>query len=109
MEKFMNGVASNFRRLIFPALAIAALALASATSANARQGGRSARQLQVGAAQNVAGPTITISDGKRKGTVTLTNPADLISYSGNVGKFTLSFSTTPANGTAMLPSFNLTS
>jgi hypothetical protein len=109
MEKFMNAVADNLRRLTFPALAIAALALASAPSANARQGGRSAQRLQVAAPQTVAGPTITISDGKKKDTVTLTNPADLISYSGTVGKFTLSFSTTPASGAAMLPSFNLNS
>jgi VPDSG-CTERM motif len=109
MEKVMNGVAGNLRRLIFPALAVGALVLASVPSANARQSGRSSQRGQVGAVQNVVGPRITISDGKKKDTITLADPSGLISYSGNVGKFTLSISTTPASGAALLPSFSVNS
>jgi hypothetical protein len=105
MGKVMNGFAGNLRRMILPALVVGALALASAPSANARQ--RASRH--VVAVPTVAGQTITLSDGKKKDTVTLADPSGLISYSGNVGKFTLSISTTPASGLAMLPSFNLNS
>ncbi len=56
-----------------------------------------------------AAPTITISDGKKKDTVTLTNAAGLIAFDGKVGKFTLSLSTTPVTGLDMLPTLTLES
>ena len=90
MGKFNTGFASGLRRVIVPALAVVALALASAPSARAV-------------------PTITISDGKKKDTRTFTDASGLMSFSGKVGKFTLSISTTPASGLAMLPSFSLNS
>jgi hypothetical protein len=88
--KFMIGVSGSVRRVTLTALAVGALAAASVPSAHAV-------------------PTITISDGKKKDTVTLNNAAGLISYNGNVGKFSLSISTTAASGLAMLPSFSLNS
>jgi hypothetical protein len=90
MGKFMTGFTGGLRRGIVPALAVVALALASAPSARAV-------------------PTITISDGKKKDTRTLTDASGLMSFNGKVGKFTLSLSTAPASGLAMLPSFSLNS
>jgi len=52
---------------------------------------------------------MTISDGSKKGTVTLNNASGLISFNGSVGKFSLSLSTSAASGLQMLPSFSLTS
>jgi hypothetical protein len=57
----------------------------------------------------LAVPTIVISDGKKKHTVTLSDAAGLISFNGTVGKFTLSLSTSAATGEAMLPSLSLNS
>jgi hypothetical protein len=90
MGKFNTGFASGLRRGIVPALAVVALALASAPSARAV-------------------PTITISDGKKKDTRTITDASGLMSFNGKIGKFSLSISTTPASGLAMLPSFSLNS
>jgi hypothetical protein len=90
MGMFNTGSSGALRRLIVPALAIVALALASAPSARAV-------------------PTITISDGKKKDTRTFTDASGLMSFSGSIGKFVLSISTTPASGLAMLPSFSLNS
>jgi hypothetical protein len=56
-----------------------------------------------------ATPTITISDGKKKDTVTVSNASGLISFNGKVGKFTLSLSTTAASGLDMMPSLILSS
>jgi hypothetical protein len=90
MGKYMTRFASGLRRGIVPALAVVALALASAPSARAV-------------------PTITISDGKKKDTRTITDASGLMSFNGKIGKFSLSISTTPASGLAMLPSFSLNS
>ena len=90
MGRLTVGFAGGLRRVILSGVAIGALAAVSVPSAHAV-------------------PTITISDGKKKDTVTLNNAAGLISYNGNVGKFSLSISTTAASGLAMLPSFSLNS
>jgi hypothetical protein len=52
---------------------------------------------------------MTISDGIKKDTVTLSNASGLISFNGSVGKFSLSLSTAAASGLQMLPSFSLAS
>jgi hypothetical protein len=103
MGKFATRFTIGLRRAVFPALLIGGLALASAPAANAKQRHAAAAQ------QNVSGPTITISDGKKKDTRTLSAASGLISFTGKVGKFSLSISTTPASGLAMLPSFSLNS
>jgi hypothetical protein len=54
-------------------------------------------------------PTMTISDGSKKNTVTLTNASGLMSYNGSLGQSSLSLSTAPASGLQMLPSFSLNS
>lgn len=56
-----------------------------------------------------AAPTLTISDGKQKDTVTVTDVNGLISFDGKVGEFTLSLSTTPASGLDLMPLLTLDS
>jgi VPDSG-CTERM motif len=89
-ESLMILVSSSLHRVFLTAVSIGALALASAPSARAV-------------------PTITISDGKKKDTRTLTDVSGLMSFNGSVGKFTLSISANPATGLAMLPSLSLNS
>jgi hypothetical protein len=87
---FMNGIADRMSKGTLTALSVGILAFILATSAKAV-------------------PTITISDGIKKDTVTLNNSSGLISFSGSVGKFSLSLSTSAATGLQMLPSLNLSS
>jgi hypothetical protein len=88
--KGMKGITRRVSSGTLAALAIGILAFTSAPSAKAV-------------------PTITISDGTKKDTVTLNNASGLISFNGSVGKFSVSLSTSAATGLQMLPSFNLSS
>jgi hypothetical protein len=88
--KGMRGMTRRVSSGTLTALSIGILAFTSAPSAKAV-------------------PTITISDGTKRDTVTLNNTSGLISFNGSVGKFSLSLSTSAATGLQMLPSFNLSS
>jgi hypothetical protein len=89
-SKLMSAIRGQIGRATLSALAIGVLAVTSAPSARAV-------------------PTITISDGIKRDTVTLNNASGVLSFNGSVGKFNLSLGTSAASGLQMLPTLNLNS
>jgi hypothetical protein len=109
MGKFNSRFVGSLSKGIVPAFVITTLALASMPSALAHPTRLGRNHGAASASAAMSGPAIVISDGKAKDTITLNNASGLMSFNGSVGKFSLSISTTPASGLAMLPSFSLNS